>query len=52
MISDFGAIIGKVLEMLKYEFVLFGYTLSFWDIGIWCIIVTVLLLFISQLINS
>ena len=33
--SDFGAMLGGVVDVMKYSFTIWGYTLSFWEILLW-----------------
>ena len=41
--EDFAVMISAVVAVMKFEFMIWGFTLSFWQIFIYGLIVTVLL---------
>ena len=41
--EDFAAMIGAVVNLMKFEFTLWGFSLSFWQILIWGMVATIIL---------
>lgn len=49
MIEAFQAMFSATLEILKIKFTLYGFTLSMWDVFLWCFIAGIILWFVGGL---
>lgn len=45
-ISVFGDLFDLIMEMMETEFVLFGFTLSLWQIAVWDVVASVFCFFV------
>lgn len=50
--GDFISIMEMLVMFFKRGFVIYGFTLSFWDIFMFCIIFPMLIYFISELFSG
>lgn len=48
--EDFTAICTAVLKLFQHKFTLYGFTLSYWDMLVWCLIAGIVISFIKGLL--
>ena len=46
--EDFGTVLSTSVEVLKTPFTIWGFTLNFWDMGIWMLIASILVVLIVR----
>ncbi len=50
--NDFVLIMQKIISLLKIKFVMYGHPISFWDIGVWVLIVGILIAIICAFLGN
>lgn len=48
--DDLTAIFTAVLWLFRHKFTLYGFTLSYWDVLVWCLIAGIIISFIKGLL--
>lgn len=49
--NDFIMLMGKVIALLKTEFILYGYSVSFWHVFVWIMVVSIVIAFLVSISN-
>lgn len=50
--NGFIACMQKIMELMQYKFMVYGHSVSFWDVFIWCFVTSVLIAFIVNLLSD
>lgn len=50
--EDFAAMIGGTVDVMKFNFTLWGYTLSYWDILLWSLVAGLVIWLIVGFFNG
>lgn len=50
--EDFAAMISSVVSIMKFEFTIWGFTLSFWQILMWSLVASVIIILIVGFFNG
>ena len=50
--NDFVLIMEKIIALLKIEFTMYGVTISFWQIGLWVAVATIVVMVIVAFLSN
>lgn len=48
--AEFTAIVTAVLALFQHKFTLYGFSISYWDVLVWCLIAGIIISFIKGLL--
>lgn len=50
--NDFIAFMQKILGLFQVKFTVYGHSISFWDVFIWCLVVSTVFGFIAHILSD
>lgn len=50
--EQFAAVCTAVLDLFRYKFTLYGFTISYWDVLIWSLVAGIVISFIKGLLTG
>lgn len=50
--NDFVRFMDKIIDLFQMEFVMYGHSISFWDIFIWFLVVSTVISFIVNVLKN
>lgn len=50
--EEFTAIVTAVLDLFRHKFMLYGFSISYWDVLVWCLIAGIIISFIKGLLTG